>query len=192
MNGPCKHCIKRRERGIQKRAKVVLDNLPKGFITVSQDESFFFFDSLIRKVWIFKNTRPIVRITGSHHQPCLFGAISRDGRQLFRQYNRFNEETFYEFLKQIHHKFPKCYLFLDKAPQHYKSHKVRKYFEEHKDSLIPIYLPTASPEFMILEECWNISKNDLLVLTYYPSFRDFRIKIGQYFRTKRFKFNMRK
>jgi hypothetical protein len=47
-------------------------------------------------------------------------------------------------------------------------------------------------EFMVLEECWNISKNDLLVLTYYPSCRDFRIKIGQYFRTKRFKFNMRK
>ena len=66
------------------------------------------------------------------------------------------------------------------------------YFEKHKGSLIPVYLPTASPEFMILEECWNISKNDLLVLTYYTSFRDFRIKIGQYFRTKRFKFNMRK
>ena len=68
----------------------------------------------------------------------------------------------------------------------------QKYFEEHKDTLKPIYLPTASPEFMVLEECWNISKNDLLVLTYYTSFRDFRIKIGQYFRTKRFKFNMRK
>ena len=169
---------------------MVLDNLPKGFTAVSQDESFFFFDSLIRKVWIFKNTRPIVRITGSHQQSCLFGAISLDGRQLFRQYNRFNEDTFYEFLKQIHHKFPKCYLFLDKAPQHYKSHKIKKYFEEHKDSLIPVYLPTASPEFMVLEECCNISKNDLLVLTYYMSFRDFRIKIEQDFRTKRFKFNM--
>jgi hypothetical protein len=156
------------------------------------DESFFFFDSLVRKVWIFRNTRPVVRITGSHQHSCLFGAISLDRRQLFRQYNRFNEDTFYEFLKQIHHKFPKCYLFLDKAPQHYKSHKVRKYIEEHNDSLITIYLPTASPEFMVLEECWNISKNDLLVLTYYKSIRDFRIKIGQYFRTKHFKFNMRK
>jgi transposase len=169
---------------------VVLDNLPKGFTAISLDESFFFFDSLVRKVWIFKNTRPVVRITGSHQQSCLFGAVSIDGIQLFRQYNHFNENTFYIFLKQIHHKFPKCYLFLDKAPQHYKSHKVRTYFEEHKDSLIPVYLPTASPEFMVLEECWNISKNDLLVLTYYKSFRDFRIKVGQYFRTKNFEFNM--
>ena len=171
---------------------MVLDNLPKGFTAVSLDESFFFFDSLVRKVWIFRNTRPVIRITGSHQQSSLFGAISLDGRQLFRQFERFNEDTFCQFLKQIHHKFPKCYLFLDKAPQHHKSHKIKKYFQDHKDSLIPVYLPTASPEFMILEECWNISKNDLLVLTYYPSFRDFRMKIGQYFRTKRFKFNMRK
>ena len=156
---------------------MVLDNLPKGFTAVSQDESFFLYDNLVRKVWIFKNTRPIVRITGSHQQSSLFGAISLDGRQLFRQYNRFNEDTFYEFLKQIHHKFPKCYLFFDKAPQHYKSHKVRTYFEDHEDSLIPVYLPTASPELWFIE-CFNISKNDLLLLTYYPSFRNFRIKIG--------------
>ena len=134
----------------------------------------------------------MVRITGSHQQSCLFGAISLDGRQLFRLFEKFNEDTFCQFLKQIHHKFPKCYLFLDKAPQHHKSHKVRTYFEEHKDSIIPVYLPTASPEFMILEECWKISKNDLLVLTYYKSFRDFRMKIGQYFRTKHFSLNIYK
>ena len=171
---------------------MVLDNLPKEFTVVSLDESFFLYDSLVRKVWIFRNTRPVVRITGSHQQSSLFGAISLDGRQLFRQYNHFNEDTFCEFLKLIHHKFPKCYVFLDKAHQHYKSHKIREYIKERKGSLIPVYLPTASPEFMILEECWNISKSDLLLLTYYTSFRDFRTKIGQYFRTKHFKFNMYK
>ena len=121
----------------------------------------------------------------------MFGAISLEGKQLFRQFERFNEDTFYQFLKQIHHKFPKCYLFLDKAHQHHKSRKVRKYFEEHKDTLKPIYLPTASPEFMVLEECWNISKNDLLVLTFYRSLIEFRIRLGQYFRTKHFNLNMR-
>ena len=121
----------------------------------------------------------------------MFGAISLEGKQLFRQFEKFDEDTFYEFLKQIHYKFPKCYLFLDKAPQHYKSHKIKKYLEEHKDSLIPIYNPTASPEFMVLEECWNISKNDLLVLAYYSAFAEFRIRLGQYFRTKHFNLNMR-
>ena len=154
------------------------------------DESFFFYDSLVRRVWIDGNNRPIVRITGSHKNSCIFGAISMEGKQIFRQHNRFNGDTFLNFLKKIHTKFPKCYLFMDKASPHYKSKKILKYFEENKDTLIPVYLPTASPEFMVMEEIWNIAKRDLLVLQYYPSFADLKNKISRYFRTKRFNLNM--
>ena len=142
-------------------------------------------------MWIYKDSRPIVRVTGSHRRSCLFGAISLDGKQLFRQYDWFDEDTFLDYLKHLHYRFPKCYLFLDKASPHYKSEKVRKYFEEHRHSLIPVWLPTASPEFMVLEECWHISKQYLQVLTYYSSFGDFRRRVGQYFRTKRFRLDMR-
>jgi transposase len=68
---------------------------------------------------------------------------------------------------------------------------VKDYLEENKNTLIPVYLPTASPEFMMLEEVWNIAKQDLLVLGYYSSFKDFRQKVSEYFRTKRFGLNMR-
>jgi hypothetical protein len=165
----------------------------EGFTVVSTDESFFFFyDSLVRKVWIRKDERPIVRVTRSHQESVLFGSISLEGKQLFRQYDWFNATTFLDYLKQIHRKFPKCYLFLDKAKQHYKSKKVLQYFADNKDSLIPVYLPTASPaEFMVLEEIWHIAKNDLLVLQYYSSFADFKNKISTYFRTKRFNLDMR-
>jgi len=141
-------------------------------------------------VWIYKDNRPVVKVTGSHKHLCLFGAVGLNGKRLFREYDRFNENNFYKYLKQIHYKFPKCYLFLDKAPQHYKSQKVGQYFEKHKDVLIPVWLPTASPEFMLLEECWNISKNDLLVSKYYQSFIQFRNRITGYFRTKHFNLNM--
>ena len=110
-----------------------------------------------------------------------------DRKELFRQYDRFDENTFYEFLKQIHYKFPKCCLFLDKASQHYKSHKVRQYFEQHRNDLVPV--------FGYLQHHLSLwySKNlkDLLVLTYYHSFTNFRKKIGEYFRTKHFNLNMR-
>ncbi|MGZ5509727.1 MAG: transposase [Nitrososphaeraceae archaeon] len=145
----------------------------------------------MRRVWIKHDERPVVRITGSHKESVLFGATSLEGNQLFRQYNWFDENTFLDYLKHIHRKFPKCYLFLDKAKQHYKSKKVLQYFDDNKDSLIPVYLPKASPEFMILEEIWHIAKNDLLVLQYYSSFIDFKNKISTYFRTKRFNLNMR-
>ncbi|MGA9168567.1 MAG: transposase [Nitrososphaeraceae archaeon] len=110
---------------------------------VSLDESFFFFDSIVRKVlWIEENSRPIITLTGSHRHFCMFGAISLDRKQPFRQYDRFDENAFYEFLKQLHYKIPKCYLFLHKAPQHYKSHKVRQYLEKRKDSMIDTGLVT--------------------------------------------------
>ena len=80
---------------------------------------------------------------------------------------------------------------MDKASSHYKSDKVLHYFEDDKDTLIPVYLPTASPEFMILEEIWNIAKRDLFVLKYYPSFGNFKNKISTYFRTKRFNMDTR-
>jgi transposase len=96
-------------------------------------------------------------------------SMSIEGNHLFRQYNIFNGDTFLDYLKKIHTN-SKYYLFMDKASPHYKSKNVIKYFEENKDTLIPIYLPTASPEFTMMEEIWNIAKHDLLVLKYYYSF----------------------
>ena len=60
----------------------------KEFTIVSLDESFFFYDILVRRVWIVKEKRPVVRITGSHELSCLFGAVSMDQKQLFRQVGR--------------------------------------------------------------------------------------------------------
>lgn len=163
----------------------------ENFAIVSTDESFIFYDSLVRRVWIDAKKRPVVRVTGSHKHSCLFGAISMDGKQIFRQYDKFNSQTFLDFLKKIHHKFPHCYLFMDKASPHYKSKKVLDHLKENRDTLIPIYLPTASPEFMIVEEVWNIAKRELLLLQHYSSFDDFKQKISCYFRTKRFGLDMR-
>ncbi|HEY6534899.1 MAG TPA: hypothetical protein VIY08_03715 [Candidatus Nitrosocosmicus sp.] len=53
------------------------------FTIVSLDESFFFYDSLVRRVWIDENKRPVARVTGSHKHSCIFGAISLEGKQLF-------------------------------------------------------------------------------------------------------------
>jgi hypothetical protein len=67
---------------------------------------------------------------------------------------------------------------MDKASPHYKSKKLRSYFKENKDTLVPIYLSTtASPKFMMMEEeVWNIAKRDQLVLQYYQSFEDLKEK----------------
>lgn len=110
----------------------------KDFTIVSLDESFFFYDSLVTRVWIDANKRPVIRIIGSHEQSCLFKAISMDQKQIFRQYDKFNTEMFLDFLKTIRCKFLKCFLFMDKASPHYESKRVIDYLEENRGTLIPI------------------------------------------------------
>jgi len=126
-----------------------------------------------------------VTVTGSHRHSVLYGALSLDGRQLFRQYDAFDGESFLDYLKLIHKRFGRCLLFLDKAGQH-QSEEVLSYFERNEETLVPMWEPTASPEFMPLEEAWHVSKDDLLVLARYASFDEFRRMIAEYFRTKRF------
>ncbi len=106
----------------------------KGFTLESVDESFIFYDTLVRRVWIEEGKRPVVRVTGSHKYSCLFGAIDIKGQHLFRQYDKFNSDTFLDFLKLIHTRFAKCYLFLDKASPDYKSKKVKDFWTKQRYS----------------------------------------------------------
>jgi len=170
----------------------LLKHLPEGFTVVSADESIFVHDAIVAKVWALEGVRPVCLVTGSHQRTCIFGALSLDERQIFRQYDVFDENTFLDFLKKVHRKFGRCYLFLDKANQHYKSRKVREYMRKNRSTLRVRWFPTASPEFNVIEECWRQAEKDLLASRYYPSFPYLKKTIATYFRTKRFKLDMRR
>ncbi len=47
-----------------------------------------------RKLWLPKGIRPVVTVTGSHQRTCVFGTLTLKGRQLFRQYDKFNQRHF--------------------------------------------------------------------------------------------------
>ena len=49
--------------------------------------------------------RPVRIVSGSHFRTVVFGAISIDGTQLFRQYETFDGPSFLDFLKKLHRKF---------------------------------------------------------------------------------------
>ena len=53
----------------------------ESFTIISTDESFFFHDSLIRRVWIDESKRPIVRVTGSHKYPNMHFWGHKHGRK---------------------------------------------------------------------------------------------------------------
>ena len=101
--------------------------------------------------------------------------------------------TFLEYLKELQSKFHKVILFLDRAPQHCRSIKVRKYLEKNKDDIRIGWFPKGSPEFnAVVEECWRQGKDDLLVSKYYPRFLYLRNVITKYYRTKRFHLDITK
>ncbi|MDR4511009.1 MAG: hypothetical protein MRJ93_04810 [Nitrososphaeraceae archaeon] len=67
-----------------------------------------------------------------------------------------------------------------------------EYFDKYKKDLIPIYQPTASPEFIVLGRNMAYSQNYLLVRQCYSSFTDFKNRLCKYFGgTKRFNLDMR-
>ena len=137
-----------------KKAKEIISKIPKGFtVAVKIDESIFVHDALIRrKMWTAEGVRPVIIVYGSHQKTSVFGTISKDGRQFFRQYHAFNQYAFLKYLKQLERKFGRLILFINRAPQHYRSIKVKKYLEEHHDAIRIEYFPKGSPEFNAIEE----------------------------------------
>ena len=73
-----------------------------------------------RKKWISAGKRPIVTVTGSRKRTIVFGCLSLEVKQLFKQYNEFNSNAFVDYLKQIQKKkiFGKCIVFVDRATPH--------------------------------------------------------------------------
>jgi hypothetical protein len=50
-------------------------------------------------MWTPEGKLPIVITTGSHKKTCVFGTITFDGRQLFRQYDTFDQYSFISYLR---------------------------------------------------------------------------------------------
>ena len=111
-----------------------------------------------RKKWISAGKRPIVTVTGSRKRTIVFGCLSLESKQLFKQYDEYNSITFIDSLKQLQKRFVgKCILFVDRATPHC-SKITRRFLDENKDTIRVEYLPVGSPEFNAVEECWRQGK----------------------------------
>ncbi len=78
-------------------------------------------------------------VTGSRKRTIVFGCLSLDGKQLFRQYDEFNSNTFLDYLKQLQKRFGKFVIFVDRATPH-RSKITRKFLAENRDTIRLEYL----------------------------------------------------
>ncbi len=56
-------------------------------------------------MWTPEGKRPIVITTGSHKKTCVFGTITFDGRQLFRQYDTFDQYPSFRIFENLKESF---------------------------------------------------------------------------------------
>lgn len=150
------------------------------------DEAFFIRDVKAgRKYWSPVAKRIFLPYVGNHESLAVYGTITINGDQLFRIYKKFNSITFVEYLKELHYKYGKIALILDRASVH-KSKKVKEFLADNPDVKL-IWLPKGSSYLNMIEQCWKISKHVLLVSEYYAMFTIMNKAISEYFRITKFK-----
>ena len=149
------------------------------------DESVFIYDSMVRRVWAKKGSKPRIITTGSHKKIFLFGAVAKDGSTLFRSYDSMTSKEFIAYLNALKRKYRKLVLFMDRAPWH-TSDKVQKFLKKNRRWIKPVAFPACSPELNPVEECWNIGKSDLLGSTIPGTFKKMKEEVSEYYRTRRF------
>jgi len=177
-------------RSWQQRMKKRIPRLEEsGFTIAMTDEAFFVRDVKAgRKYWSPVAKRIFLPYTGWHESLAIYGTITTNGDQLFRVYKKFNAVTFVEYLKELHYKYGKIALILDRASVH-KSKRVREFLANNPDVKL-IWLPKGSPYLNMIEQCWKISKQALLVSEYYAMFTMMNDAVSKYFRITKFKLDI--
>ncbi|MCL5789201.1 MAG: hypothetical protein M1290_01895 [Candidatus Thermoplasmatota archaeon] len=61
------------------------------------DEFVFVYDSIVRRVWARKGSKPRVMTTGSHKKIFGFGSVALDGSTLFRSYDSMTSREFISY-----------------------------------------------------------------------------------------------
>ena len=161
----------------------------EGFTILDLDEAFFVYDVASgRKYWSPQGERIVVPYTGNRRRIVVYGAIAKDGRQLFRTRESFDAPTFVWYMKELQRHFEKVAVVMDRASPH-RAKAVKELLRENKSIKI-IYLPKGSPYLNAVGECWLQGKQVLLVSEYYRTFVDLCSAIITYYRTVRFKLDI--
>ncbi len=170
----------------------MLESLENDWNLLVQDESIFLHDSLMtkRRKWITREKRPLATVTGSHEKTSMYGALSLDGKQLFRQDDKFDSQSFITCLEQVKKKFNKFIMIVDRATQH-RSKKVEEYLQQNIETIKVEYFPVGSAFLNAVEECWRQGKCNILS-NYYSSFSRVKQAISNFYRKRRFNLDIKK
>jgi transposase len=130
------------------------------------------------RMWIPPETKdPVLLHHPSRRSVGYFGAVRlRDGKFFFRrEQERFNAETFFEFLRQLRRSSirsgRRVVLISDNARYHHaRLHKPWR--EKHAKGFALHYLPAYSPQLNPIERVWKLTRRLCLHNRYFPTLEE--------------------
>lgn len=135
-----------------------------------------------RRGWTPPGVRLKVVQRDDRERVVVYGAITSDGRSMFRTHDESTKECFLKYLKGLHRKVGKMAVVMDNANQHKKALIVRAYLEANPD-IVPVFLPPASPDLSAIEGVWDHGKRDVTASKVYDTVDDMKHSISEYFLT---------
>ena len=134
---------------------------------------------------------PILWQAPTHKQIGMYGAVHlRNGRLLAQQWEEFNGETFYEFLKYLIRHRPKgkkMVIILDNSRYHH-ARSLTPWLKDHRQELRLDFLPPYSPQLNPIERVWRLTRKVCLHNRYFPTLQELVATIALQF-TRWFKPN---
>ena len=144
-----------------------------GLLLFGDEASFAQWGSL-GYTWARVGQQPVVKTTGKRKAYKVFGLIELFSGRLFSQGidGRFNGLSYIAFLTTVLAQTTEpLFLVQDGAPYH-RAAPVTAFFEQHRDHLHVIRLPSYSPDYNPIEFLWRATKRSATHNRYFPDFVD--------------------
>jgi hypothetical protein len=98
---------------------------------------------LYTRGWFKGYSKPEVKYEHKRKErQCVFGAVS-ESNTIYSFTERFNSDTFQDFLLKLIDMFKKIVILIDHAPYHV-SHKMQEFYTGHEDTVHVEYFPSYS------------------------------------------------
>ena len=130
-------------------------------VVVFEDEASFWQDGSLHRTWSRVGVQPRVDTYGQRKTAHIFGAVALGTAKFtFRFSPVFNGATFFEFLRQLVHRYDgrKVFLIIDNGSCHNLDDDGKRWLRQNRHRIELHRLPAYSPEFMPMEGIWKTTR----------------------------------
>jgi len=171
----------------QKQFVLAFEQLNQNF---TEDEEIVFIDGIhpqhntkSSKAWIEKGTEKYLPTNTGRQRLNLNGAYNPNNQDvIIREDQTINAQSTIKLFKQIQNKYSDrhCIHIIADNAKYYRNKLVKKFLQQSKINLM--FLPPYSPNLNLIERLWKYLRKEVINTTYYPTFKQFRESILDFFK----------